>query len=123
MSSRGIRTWLLLHAILDMGLGAGLFLLPDLGLAVTGWTADEVVVRLIGSALFAFGLATALARNAPAEVRRAVLATIVAWNALAILALLIAYRGGDASALLLTPAFLLFGAAFAWYLHKGTGTR
>lgn len=120
MQFRHLRSWLIAHSVVDLSAGIALFVRPAAATNLLGLGADEVVVRLVAAAIFAFGVATVFAANATRDTQRVLLATVLSWNTLAILALLLARQAGNPHALFITLPFLVFGFAFAYYLNRMT---
>lgn len=104
-----LRTWFVVHAVLDLVCGVPLLLCPELVLPHLGWASvDPVMTRLVGAALLAIGAQAWRSRGAGVEVYRALLGLNVVWSAMVILGMAIAIARGAPSA-----AFLVLSASLA----------
>jgi len=105
-----LRTWFVVHALLDVGCGIPLLLVPELVLPRLGWAAvDPVTTRLVAAALIAIGVQSWRGRNDGVASFRAMLGLKVVWSVMAIIGLTIAIaRGAPPLTFLFLSIFLAF---------------
>jgi hypothetical protein len=83
-----LRTWFVVHFIIDALFAIPLFIAPSYVLGMFGWTTiDPVAGRLVASAFFAIGTTSLIARNADASSYRSLLILKLLWSAAALLGL------------------------------------
>lgn len=120
-----LRTWFIIHFIVDMFTGIPLLIFPELVLPVLGWnTIDPIATRVVGAALMAIGIESWLGRNAGVEVFRAMLTLKVIWSSCAILGIgLGLLMGGPQASWLFMSVFAIFWVVWIRYrylLTKGS---
>jgi len=116
-----LRTWFVIHFILDLAFAIPLFLFPHATLALFGWPAvDPLATRLVAAALFGIGIESLLGRNASAESFKNFLNLKIIWSGSATLGILasIVWNGYAAvpAAWLLLVVFLAFN--LIWVYHR-----
>src|SRR5258708_6295178 len=114
---RTLRTWFVVHAVVDLLAAVPLLAVPELVLRRLGWTCvDPVSARLVGAALLAIGGQSFLGRDAGVEVYRAMLHLKVIWSFTAAASLFVAIGAGAPPA---AWAFLsiFIGFAGVWVHH------
>lgn len=85
---RGLKTWFVIHFVVDMLFAIPLLFLPELILPWFGWQSfDPVMPRLVGAALLGIGGESFFSRNATREAFKALLRLKIIWASGAILAL------------------------------------
>jgi hypothetical protein len=85
---RGLKTWFVIHFVVDLLFAIPLLFLPELILPWFGWESfDPVMPRLVGAALLGIGGESLFSRNAPREAFKALLRLKIIWASSAILAL------------------------------------
>lgn len=91
----GLKTWFVIHFVVDMLFAIPLLLLPGLILPLFGWESfDPVMPRLVGAALLGIGGESLFSRNAPKEAFKALLRLKIIWASGAILALVLGILNG-----------------------------
>jgi len=115
---RGLKTWFVIHFVIDMLFAIPLLLLPEMILPLFGWESfDPVMPRLVGAALLGIGGESLFSRNATGEAFNALLRLKIIWASGAILALgLGILRGGPPA----TWGFLVIFVGFLviWIYFK-----
>jgi hypothetical protein len=92
---RGLKTWFVIHFVVDMLFALPLILFPEGILPWFGWgVIDPVMPRLVGAALLGIGGESLLSRNASRETFLALLRLKILWASGAILALGLGIMGG-----------------------------
>jgi len=85
---RGLKTWFVIHFVVDMLFAIPLIFFPEIILPWFGWDSiDPVMPRLVGAALLGIGGESLFSRNAPGEAFKALLRLKIIWALGAILAL------------------------------------
>ena len=106
-----LRTWFVVHFVVDLAAGLPLLLAPEAALRLVGWTAvDPVATRLVGAALLGIGGQSLRVRSRGVEAYRALLGLKVIWSLAAIFALGAGIAAGAPQA---AWAFLSIFIAFA----------
>ena len=107
---RGLRTWFVIHFIVDMLFAIPLLFFPEILLPVLGWEAvDPITSRLVGAALLGIGGESLLSRNASRDVFKALLSLKIIWASGAILGIgLGLLQGGPAAAWGFLIVFVVF---------------
>lgn len=114
---RTLRTWFVVHALVDVVAAVPLLVAPALVLGRLGWACvDPVSARLVGAALLAIGGQSFIGRDAGVETYRAMLRLKLIWSLAAAAALFIGIGAGAPPA---AWAFLSIFIAFAgvWLHH------
>ena len=82
-----LRTWFVIHFVVDVLFAAPLLFFPQFLLNLLGWsTYDPVMTRLVGAALMGIGVESLLGRNADSDTFRAMLNLKVIWASCALFA-------------------------------------
>jgi hypothetical protein len=117
MVSKGLRTWFVIHFVVDVLFALPLFLAPEPFLSALGWQCvDPVAPRLVAAALFGIGIESLLCRHQGREVFLAMLNLKVIWSAVATAGLLwVLVAGAPPFAWALFSVFLLFHAVWLRY--------
>ncbi|MBI1262521.1 MAG: hypothetical protein GC184_12455 [Rhizobiales bacterium] len=119
-----VKYFLIISAILEIGVGAFFFLAPEVAVAkaFVGIGASEsatYAMRLAGSALFSLGLMALMARNMTSAVAlRPVLVALLAYNVLAVVQFLPLGLSLVPDALAPAILHLLLGIASVYYLMQ-----
>ena len=101
MVPKNLRTWFVIHFIVDYLFGIPLLIAPVWMLTLFGWqTVDPFTARLVGAALIGIGGASLLECNASAETFRAMLNLKLLWASAAIIGM---------TATMLTGSYPLIG--------------
>ncbi|MEN8242533.1 MAG: hypothetical protein ABFS17_11465, partial [Chloroflexota bacterium] len=78
---QALRTWFLIHFIVDLLFAIPLMFAPERMLSLVGWqTIDPFTARLAAAALFGIGIESYLARNAKVESFRSMLNLKIIWS-------------------------------------------
>jgi hypothetical protein len=120
---RGLKTWFVVHFVVDMLFAIPLLLLPELILPWFGWeTFDPVMPRLVGAALLGIGGESLFSRNAAREAFKALLRLKIIWASGAIFALGLGILKGGPPA---TWGFLVVFVGFlgVWVYYRILLTR
>ena len=81
MIPKSLRTWFVIHFILDLIFAIPLLLAPRAFLGLLGWTSiDPIASRLVGAALMGIGVESYLGRNAGSEAYRGMLNLKIIWS-------------------------------------------
>ena len=109
-----LRTWFVIHFVVDMLTGIPLLLFPEVILPLLGWTIiDPIASRVVGAALMGIGIESYLGRNANVDVFRAMLNLKIIWSSSAILGIgLGIWKGGSKAGWLFMGVFVIFW--FVW---------
>jgi hypothetical protein len=116
----GLRSWFILHFVVDLIFAIPLILIPAQFLHVAGWeSADPVSPRLVGAALLAIGIESWLGRNAGKDAFRAMLNLKIIWASFAIVGLALGLaEGAPDSAWIFLLAFAGFLGVWVFYRRK-----
>jgi hypothetical protein len=117
-----LRTWFLVHFVVDLAAGLPLLFAPEAALRLVGWSAvDPVATRLVGAALLGIGVQSLRVRGRGVEAYRALLGLKVIWSLGAIFALGAGIAAGAPQA---AWAFLSIFIAFCGvWIHYGIRFR
>ena len=112
-----LRTWFIIHFIVDLLTGIPLLLFPEAVMPLLGWsTIDPIASRVVGAALMGIGIESWLGRNASLAVFRAMLNLKVIWSSSAILAIgLGIWMGGAKAGWLFLGIFVIFWFVWVYY--------
>src|SRR3989338_10556741 len=115
-----LRTWFLIHFIVDYLFAIPLFIAPSWFLSLFGFTViDPVTARLVAAALFAVGGISLLNRNESANTYKALLKLKIIWSVSAIAGLLVSlWQGAPVLLWLIVIVFALFCGIWIYYLNK-----
>ena len=122
--TRGLRAWLLVHAVVDLVFAVPLLAAPEWAVRLLGWPAfDALATRLVGAALLAFAATSWLGRDAGAESYRLMLDLQLVWAGAGLLGVVLtmATVGGPSIGWVLATPFALFGAVWAYYRSRAAG--
>ncbi len=124
MVPKGLRTWFVVHFIIDIAIGVPLLLAPVYTLSLFGWTeAEPVLTRLVGAALMGIGCESYLGRHASRDVYHAMLNLKLIWSASAVFSLILSLiSGAPAVVWLFLGLFAGFFVVWAYYKRQ-LGTR
>lgn len=115
-----LRTWFVIHFIVDMVFAIPLFLFPREFLELFGWRSiDPLAARLVAAALFGIGIESFLGRSAGPESFRNFLNLKIIWSAAATIGILVSMIQSGRPSLpaewLLLLTFLLFNVLWVYY--------
>ena len=115
-----LRTWFVVHFIVDMLFAVPLFLAPKWMLTLFGWqTVDPMVSRLVAAALFGIGIESFLGRNAGSEAYRGMLNLKLIWSFGAILGIGISLTQAGGAPFMAWVAMAIFVAfTFLWAYYR-----
>jgi hypothetical protein len=118
-----LRTWFVIHFVVDMLFGIPLLLFPGLIMPWFGWTEiDPIMPRLVGAALLGIGGGSLLSRNASQEVFQGLLSLKIIWAAGAILGIGLGIASGGPSLawifLAIFGGFLFVWLYYFWKLRR-----
>ncbi len=118
MIPKSLRTWFVVHFILDFAFGIPLLFAPDAFLAFFGWQGiDPIATRLVGAALMGIGGESWIGRNAGLEAYRGMLNLKIIWSATATLGVLATMltTNGPWGGWLIVVIFAPFCALWTYY--------
>ena len=117
MVPRGLRTWFVIHFVVDIVNAVPLMVAPAYTLSLLGWeVVDPFATRLFAAALLGIGIESLLGRNAPVEAYRAMLNLKIIFSGSAILGILITMSsGGPPLGWLFLGIFVVFCAVWVTY--------
>ncbi len=76
-----LRTWFIIHFVIDILFAVPLFFFPETFLTLLQWeTIDPIATRIVAAALFAIGIESWLARNANHETYINMLNLKIIWS-------------------------------------------
>ncbi|HSF80736.1 MAG TPA: hypothetical protein VLA49_05860 [Anaerolineales bacterium] len=106
-----LRTWFVVHFVLDFIFAVPLLLAPERVMPLIGWNAvDPITSRLVGAALMGIGVESLLGRKASLETYRAMLNLKIIWAASAVVGISLGLAAGG------PPAAWVFLGIFAAFL-------
>ena len=112
-----LRTWFVIHFIIDVLFAAPLFVAPRFTLGLFGWAeVDPVATRLVAAALFGIGIQSFLGRQQSIDAYLGMLNLKIIWSLLATAGIFISLLGGAAPvAWVLCAVFAIFNAIWITY--------
>ena len=112
-----LRTWFLIHFIVDLLFGLPLLFFPETTLSLFGLkTIETVTPRLVGAALLGIGGASYFTKKKDFSI---MLTLKVIWSLSAILGLLLAlYQGAPNLVWVITLIFAVFSGVWIYYKKK-----
>ena len=116
--SNSLRTWFVIHCIVDVMFAIPMLVVPVAFLSLFGWTTiDPFMTRLVAAALMGIGLESYLGRNAGVEAFQGMLNLKIIWSAFAVLGLVVSVLtlGGPWMAWLIIAIFVGFNILWAYY--------
>ena len=76
-----LKTWFIIHFLVDMAVAIPLMVVPELFLARAGWTdIDLIMTRIVAGAFFGIGIESFLGRNASLDSFRTMLNLKLIWS-------------------------------------------
>ncbi|NJN80145.1 MAG: hypothetical protein HC797_06585 [Anaerolineales bacterium] len=116
----GLRTWFVIHFVIDMLVGIPLLFFPEVIMPLLGWSPiDPIASRIVGAALMGIGIESWIGRNASLDVYRAMLNLKVIWSSSAMLAIgLGLWQGGASAGWLFLAVFFIFWVVWVYYRNK-----
>ena len=121
MISKSLRTWFVIHCILDVAFAIPMLVAPVAFLSLFGWTmVDPFMTRLVAAALMGIGLESYLGRNAGVEAYQGMLNLKIIWSAFAILGLVVSVLtfGGPWMVWLIIAIFVGFNILWVYYRRQ-----
>lgn len=118
MVPKSLRTWFVIHFLLDFLFAVPLILTPTPFLSFLGWTSiDPLATRLVGAALMGIGVESYLGRNAGVEVYKGMLNLKIIWSGSATFGLLLTMlsAGSPWMGWVLVAIFAPFCALWSYY--------
>ncbi len=116
---QSLRSWFVVHFVLDFVFAVPLLLVPGWFLPLFGWTqVDPFTSRLVGAALMGIGVESLLGRNASLETYRAMLNLKIIWAASAVVGISLGLAaGGPKVAWAILGIFTVFLGLWAYYRY------
>jgi flagellar biosynthesis component FlhA len=120
MIPQSLRTWFIVHFIVDLFFGLPLIFVPQFVFDLFGLTmGDSLAPRVVGAAFFAIGTASLVMRNAGIESYRTMLIFKLIWSTSALVGILLAIlHGTPRIACLPFAIFVVFWSVWIWYHRK-----
>ena len=117
---QGLRTWFVIHFLVDIAFGIPLLLVPVYTLTLIGLTNIETTTaRLVGAALIGIGTESYLGRHASHEVYHAMLNLKLIWSGSAILGLILSLLVGASPVFwFILGLFVVFFIVWAHFKRK-----
>ena len=118
MVTKGLRTWFVIHFILDVIFAIPLILAPVPFVSLFGWhVVNPLFPRLVGAALMGIGVESYLGRNAGVEAYQGMLNLKIIWSGTAILGILLTMLtfARPWGAWLTLIVFVLFNLLWVYY--------
>ena len=117
---QSLRTWFVIHFIVDFIFGIPLLLFPAYTLSLFGFEAAELLTaRLVGAALLGIGGVSFLVLNESAAVFRSLLKLKIIWSLSAIVAIgLTLVEGAPVLTWVVLWIFVVFSALWMYYLRR-----
>lgn len=115
-----LRTWFVIHFIVDMIFGIPLLFAPEWVLGLFGISIiSTLTARLVGASLIAIGGMSFVARDESEDVYRTLLNFKVFWSVGAMVAILLyIFEGGNPSTWVIFAVFLIFNVVWTCYRIK-----
>ncbi len=112
-----LRTWFILHGIIDLLFALPLMIIPAQFLALFGFTAiTPILARLVGAALIGIGGASLLEYNKGKEGYNSMLTLKILWSISALVGLIVSIAEGEASSLwIIVFIFAIFCGVWTYY--------
>jgi hypothetical protein len=117
MVPKSLRSWFVIHFVVDLLFGIPLLLAPVFTLKLIGLASVETTTaRLVGAALMGIGIESYLGRQATAEVYQAMLNLKLIWSGSAILGLTYNLLTGSPPTLLnILVVFVIFFLVWTYF--------
>ncbi len=120
---QALRTWFVVHFVVDVAFAVPLMAVPVEMLALFGWeTVDPIAARMVAAALFGIGIESLLGRNASAEAFRGMLNLKIIWSLAVIfgvtLSMLQGVQGAPLVGWLLVAVFLGFNLVWVYWRRR-----
>jgi len=114
---KSLRSWFVVHFILDFIFAVPLLLVPERVMPLLGWTSvDPITSRLVGAALMGIGVESLLGRNASLETYRAMLNLKIIWATSAVIGISLGLAvGGPAAGWAFLGVFTAFWGLWVYY--------
>ena len=115
-----LRSWFVLHFVLDVLFAAPLLIAPVFFLKTFGWTeVDPISARLVGAALVGIGVESLLGRHQGVEAYLGMLRLKILWSATATLGILVSMlQGAPVMGWAFFAIFAVFNGVWTyWYRH------
>jgi hypothetical protein len=117
---RALRSWFVVHFVVDMLFAIPLMLAPEVFLGMLGWQqVDTFTARLVAAALFGIGIESWLGRNAGREAFIGMLNLKIIWSIAAVvgigLSLIEGKQGRPLAAWAVLVVFVAFNALWVYW--------
>jgi len=116
-----LRTWFLIHFLVDYSIAIPIFLFPNQMLGLFGWkTIDPIATRLVAGALLGIGGASFISRNSEVTVYRSLLSLKIIWSLFAIGGIVLSAFQDRAPffSLIALIIFIVFSSVWIYYYLK-----
>lgn len=117
---QNLRTWFVIHFIVDYIVALPLFFAPRATLAFLGFDiVDPFATRLVAAALFGIGGASLLVRRKNADAFRSLLMVKIIWSMTAIIGMILAiFEGAPVFGYVAVVIFAVFSAVWIYYYRR-----
>ncbi len=119
MVPRSLRTWFIIHFVVDLFAGLPLFIAPSTVSELFGVLSGEpFIARMLAAAFLAIGTTSLICRNAPLDAYKALLKLKIIWSSLALAGLMISLVSSPSPTIYL-PIIIFVPFWVAWiYFYK-----
>ena len=110
---QNLKTWFVIHFIIDMLFAIPMMIAPIWLLGLFGWqSVDPIMTRMVAAALFGIGIESYLGRNAGCEAFRGMLNLKIIWSLGVIIGVLVSILQGAQDRPVIVWGILAIFAAF-----------
>ena len=119
MSLKTLKSWFVVHFLVDILIAIPLFFVPEYFLSILGWNSiDPLMSRLVASALFGIGGISLIARNSSKETFKILLNLKIIWSLCAITGFAISILSSDYPDIVWLFLLLFVIFSFNWIYHR-----
>ena len=120
---RMLKTFFIIHFIIDISFAVPLFIAPEWFLSLLGWeTVDPISGRLVAAALFGIGIESFLGRNSGVQAYKGMLNLKIIWSVSAIVGILLSLglgaQGRPLFGWFLTALFIGFNVVWVYWRNR-----
>lgn len=119
MSLKTLKSWFVVHFVVDILIAIPLFFVPEYFLSILGWNSiDPLMSRLVASALFGIGGISLIARNSSKETFKILLNLKIIWSLCAITGFVISILSSNYPDIVWLFLLLFVIFSFNWIYHR-----
>ena len=120
---QALKTWFVIHFLVDMAFAVPLMLAPGWMLSLGGWqSTDPFTARLVAAALFGIGIASFLGRDSGVESCRGMLNLKIIWSLGAVSGIALSLLQGAQTrpwfAWVILVIFVFFNFVWVFWRHR-----